>query len=243
MRRWRASRRADNIDTYADRESLARAAGESFVRSARAAVEQRGRFSVALTGGSSPRLLYGLLAEHSYSERIPWDDVHLFWGDDRCVPPGHPRSNYGLAQRLFISRVPIPRQNVHRIRGELSPERAAATYTAELTAFFGSPFPRFDLIHLGLGDDAHIASLFPFDTPRLSERAVPAVPALRLPEGEPRVTLTLPAINAARRIEFLVPRLERKPIARSVMNGPLDPFRLPAQLVRPAGDLVWMVAP
>lgn len=227
---------------YPDSRSLALAAAQSFAGLATRAVAERGRFSVALTGGGSPRELYSLLGDPGIASGIPWDGVHLFWGDDRCVPPAHPRSNFGMAHELFIRRVPIPAGNVHRVPGELPPRRAAREYAAELRAFFGESLPRFDLVHLGLGADGHIASLFPFDLPRLTDRAASVLTSLRLPEGEPRVTLSVPSINSASRIEFLLPSPDRGRSARRAMNGPLDPFRIPAQLVRPrSGELLWRI--
>lgn len=221
-------------------DALVRAAAEGFVERARAAVADRGRFSVALTGGSSPHALYSLLALPEWASRIPWEGVHLFWGDDRCVPPRHPRSNYRLAHDLFIRRVPIPRENVHRIRGELHPQDAAAAYAAELSEFFGDAHPELDLVHLGLGDDGHVASLFPFDLPRLMERERPVLTSLHLPRGEPRVTFSYGVINAARRVEFLLPDERKSAIAERAMYGPVDPFRIPAQGVMPRGELVWL---
>lgn len=228
-------------ERFTDAAALARAAAEGFAERAVEAVRESGRFAVALTGGNSPRVLYSLLARPDVSATIPWEQVHLFWGDDRCVPPAHPRSNFGMADALFISRVPIPSNNVHRIRGEMPPPDAARLYAEELAGFFGDELPRFDLVHLGLGDDAHVASLFPFDSRALTERSAPVLTSLRLPEGEPRVSLSPAAINRARRVEFLLPSPDKAEIARRAMHGPLDPLRLPAQLIDPAdGDLVWM---
>jgi 6-phosphogluconolactonase len=228
------------IEVCRDAGEASRAGAESFARRARAAVERGERFSVALSGGSTPREMYRLLAAPEFRGRIPWEGVHLFWGDERCVPPAHPRSNYGMAEEAFIARVPIPRQNVHRVRGELSPRHAAPLYERELLDFFEGP-PRFDLIHLGLGSDAHTASLFPFD-PLLRERERWVAATLQRPQGEPRVTLTLPTINAAARVEFLVLGAGKAEVVRSVAAGALDPFRLPAQGVRPqSGELIWIL--
>ena len=227
------------IVVHDDALDLARAVAEEFVARSTQAVRERGRFSVALTGGSSPRDAYRLLGEREFADRIPWRDVHLFWGDDRVVPPAHPRSNFGLAQRLFIARVPIPPDNVHRVRGELDAAHAVEQYEAELRHFFVGPV-RFDLIHLGLGDDGHVASLFPFDRERLLERDRPVVASLLRELGEWRVSLSLPVLNAGRRVEFLLPSAAKAPIARVAMRGPIDPVRVPAQGVIPGdGDLLW----
>jgi 6-phosphogluconolactonase len=224
---------------HADRAALGREGAADLARLAAEAVATRGRFAVALTGGSSPGDLYRALAAAPFRDEIPWRDVHLFWGDDRVVPPQHPRSNFRLASRAFIDGVPIPAANVHRIRGELGLRRALEGYRAELHDFFDGR-PRFDLIHLGLGEDGHVASLFPFDHANLLATRPDALPALHRQLGEWRVTLSAPVLNAARRVEFLLPDPARAPIARTAMSGPLDPLRIPAQGVRPeSGDLIW----
>lgn len=220
---------------------LARAAAESFAAAAEAAITGRGRFAVALAGGSTPRPVYELLASEPYRSRIEWRRVHLFWGDERCVPPAHPRSNFRMARRAFISRVPVPPRNVHRIRGELGSKAAAAEYEHELHEFCDGEAPCFDLVHLGLGDDGHTASLFPFDLPVLHERERRVCPVIHLPGGEPRVTLTLPVLNAAACVEFLVAGAAKAPMVRSATEGPLDPFRIPAQLIRPVGEFRWLL--
>lgn len=227
---------------FPDAADLARAAADGFAELAAAAVAERGRFAVALTGGGSPRDFYLHLSLPPWRDRIPWHGVHLFWGDERCVPPRHPRSNYSMARDLFVSRVPIPPGNVHRIKGELRPEVAAAEYAVEIDAFFDGDEPRLDLVHLGLGDDGHVASLFPFDLPRLTERERPVTTSLFGPLGEHRITLSYLVINAARRVEFLLPDRDKAGIAARAMAGPLDPFRVPAQGVRPTGELVWLSA-
>lgn len=227
------------LSIHPDAHAAARAVAESFAARAAAAVQARGRFSVALTGGSGPVQAYGLLGEEPFRSRIPWKGVHLFWGDERCVPPGHARSNFRTANRAFVSRVPIPPGNVHRMPGELRPEDGAARYGDELAAFFGRGMPRFDLVHLGVGPDAHVASLFPFSE-TLRERRRAVTTSLHLALGEPRLTLTFPVLNAAARVEMIVIGRSKADVAWTVLRGPLDPFRFPAQFVRPAdGELVW----
>lgn len=229
------------IEEHADADELAHAAAESLRSIARTAVERRGRCVVCLTGGSSPEGLFRLLADPLFSDEIPWEDVHLFWGDERVVRPGHPRSNFRLADRLFIRPLALAGANIHRIHGELGARRAAERYEAELHRFFGE-LPRFDLIHLGLGEDGHVASLFPFDMTTLHERGRLAIPALHPVLGEWRVTLTYPVLRAARQVEFLVPSAAKARVLRRAMYGPLDPMRIPAQGVRPGhGDLIWRV--
>ena len=226
---------------HADARAASRAAAESFAEVARRAVEARGRFSVALSGGSAPRETYRLLGEEPFRSTVPWVGVHLFWGDERCVPPGHPRSNFAMAREAFIACVPIPPANVHRMRGELSPADGAEQYRAELEAFFGPGVPRFDLVHLGVGPDAHTCSLFPFD-PLLRERERTVGNAILKSLGEPRISLTAPVVNAAARVEVLALGKDKAAVVRKALVGPIDPFRLPIQLIRPIdGEMVWML--
>jgi 6-phosphogluconolactonase len=229
------------VEIHEDERAAARAGAEEFRQLAIDAVASAGRFSTALTGGGSPVEMYGLLATDEFADSIPWQSVHLFWGDDRCVPPAHPRSNFGMANDLFIDSVPIPAENVHRIRGELGSVEGARQYEAELRSFFGSS-PDFDLVHLGVGDDSHVASLFPFQIENLSERERWVVPALERKLGEPRVSLSLRAINSARVVRMLLPDGEQAGLVAKLLEGPLDPFRLPAQLVHPVdGRQLWLL--
>lgn len=229
------------LEIHHDAHSAARAGAESFAAQARAAVEATGWFAVALSGGTAPREMYALLTDEEIEPRIPWEGVHLFWGDERCVPPLHPRSNFAMAWDAFIRHVPIPPENVHRMRGELPAEEGAARYREELEGFFGPGVPRFDVVHLGLGPDGHTCSLFPFDD-LLRERGLTIAPALLRELGEPRVTFTLPVVNAAARVEMFVVGGSKAEVTWQVLRGPLDPFRLPAQLVRPTdGEMVWIL--
>jgi len=196
-------------------------------------------FTIALSGGGTPRGLYEMLAAPPYREQIPWQRMHVFWGDERCVPPDHPGSNYRMAREALLDHVHIPARNVHRIHGELGPEAAAQAYNAKLRAFFGAPWPTFDLVLLGLGNDGHTASLFP-GSDALKETARPAVGVTAHYENRPaqRVTLTLPAINAARQVLFLA--AGKAGIVQAVLNEPDAGY--PAQHVRPTtGELVWLV--
>ncbi|HYR08075.1 MAG TPA: 6-phosphogluconolactonase [Longimicrobium sp.] len=233
--------RGARIHTSPDARAASAALAEGFAVRAMEAVRARGRFSVALTGGSGPVRAYRLLGEEPLRSRVPWEGVHLFWGDERCVPPGHARSNFRMANEAFIARVPIPPGNVHRMRGELSAADGARAYEEELAAFFGPGIPRFDLVHLGVGPDGHVASLFPF-TQALRERERIVTTNLHLPLGEPRITLTLPVLNAAARIELPVMGADKAAIAWAVLRGPIDPLRFPAQFLRPRdGEMVWMM--
>jgi 6-phosphogluconolactonase len=229
------------VTVLPDADTLAREAAQRFAELAREAAAFRGRFSAALSGGSSPGKLYELLAGEPYRTQIPWRQVHLFWGDERCVPPDDPGSNYRLAEGLLISRVPIPAENVYRMRGELEPEAAAPAYDRELQDFFCGPRPRFDLVLLGLGQDGHTASLFP-DSPLLDEAERLVAPAKAVYQDRParRMTLTLPAINAAREVLFLVSGDGKAQIVHAVLEGPAGQF--PAQRIQPtAGRLTWLL--
>ena len=228
-----------------DPEAVAHEAARRFVVLSRHAAGSRGRFSVVLSGGSTPGSLYRLLAEEPFRSQIPWEDVYLFWGDERCVPPGDPGSNYYLAHETLISRVPVPPGNIHRVRGELEPARAVRAYTRELEDFFCVPprglHARFDLVLLGLGQDGHTASLFPA-SPLLAEteRLVAAATAVYQDRPAERVTLTLPAINSARQILFLVTGSAKAGVVQSIVEGTAQ--RLPAQRIRPAaGQLAWLL--
>jgi 6-phosphogluconolactonase len=226
-------------------EALSREAAARFQRLAAESITAAGRFSVALSGGSTPLVLYHLLAEPPFRGAIDWARVHLFWGDERFVPPDHPDSNYRAALEALVRRVPIPTANVHRIPTEATePEAAAAHYEDTLRRFFAAPagdMPRFDLILLGLGPEGHTASLFP-GTPPLDEdsRLVVATHVPNLAAW--RITLTPPVLRGARHVIFLVSGPDKAVVLRDVLEGPHDPHRLPAQLVRPQdGDLTWLV--
>jgi 6-phosphogluconolactonase len=219
-----------------DPTAVAREAADRIVTLARSAIAAHGRFTVALSGGSTPRLLY----ERLITQPIEWQHVHVFWGDERCVPPDHPDSNYGLAQRVLLAHVDIPAQNVHRLPGEIGPVQAAQRYEAELLAVLGTQ-PRFDLILLGLGSDAHTASLFP-NTPALHEqqRWVVAQYVDKLQAN--RLTLTPPIINAAANVIFLIAGADKAAALRSVWHGPHNPDQYPAQSVAPTtGHVTWLV--
>ncbi len=234
------------IFVFDDISSLEEAAAREIVRTARNAVSRRGVCHVALAGGSTPRGVYARLSEEPHRGRIDWSKVHLFWGDERCVPPDDPKSNYRMAHEALLSRTPLHESSVHRIHVELGPERAAAAYEEEIRAVVGGATPRFDLILLGMGADGHTASLFP-NTPAL--RQVRQDPRLVAPTVAPspprrRVTLTLRAINAARKVMFLVAGGEKARTLARVFEegGRTSEGSLPAALVRPPnGRLLWMV--
>lgn len=230
----------------ANAEALYRAAADEFVRQALQASQANGRFCVALAGGSTPKGLYALLAEDaSLRDAVPWEQTHVFWGDERAVPPDHADSNYGMAAAALLSKAPIPPQNVHRIRGEEADlHEAAWVYEQELRSFFALPdgaFPRFDLVLLGLGGDAHTASLFP-GSAALEERNRLAV-ANRVDKlGATRITLTVPVFNNARRVVFLVSGADKASAVKAAIEGPAAPHEVPAQRIQlRAGEIVWLL--
>ena len=236
----------EDVHIAADAAALARAAAEEFARLARAAITARGAFTVALSGGTTPRAVYTLLASDAIlCAAIPWQHVAVFWGDERTVPPDHPESNYRMASETLLMKVPVAEANVHRIPAELSdPAAAASRYEAELRSAFGltgGDLPRFDLVLLGLGADGHTASLFP-GTDALHERQRLVV-ANRVEKLHTwRITLTFPAINSAATVLFLVSGAEKSRPLRDVLEGVRNPERLPAQCIRPTnGRLLWFV--
>lgn len=227
---------ASELEVLSDAERLAHRTVDRVISSASAAIADRGCFTVALAGGSTPEPAYALLAERDRAQKIDWARVEVFWGDERSVPPDHPDSNYRMARHALLDLVPIPEKNVHRIRGEQPPEEAAAAYRLELQEHLGVD-GRFDLILLGMGPDGHTASLFP-GTGALQEQeqSVVAVYVERLDTW--RITLTLPVINAARHVIFLVSGEEKaRALARIHAGEPL-----PAAMVEPVdGKLTWLV--
>lgn len=218
------------VRIFPDIHALSHAAADTFRSLAGMAVSNRGRFAAALSGGSAPKGLYTLLAERPYSDQIEWERVHLFWADERCVPPEHVDSNFKLVHELLLSRVAIPDKNIHRIKGERGAERAAEDYEQYLRAFFGDEdFPALDLVILGVGEDGHTASLFP-GSPQVMEHNRLAAPVFPGNQKKGRVTLTLPVLNHAKQVLFLVSGLSKQKIIRSILQDG-NPDELPAGLV------------
>lgn len=227
-----------------DAAELNRRAAERFVALANEASTISGRFAVALSGGSTPKALYALLALPGFADRTPWSKVHLFWGDERCVPPDHPDSNYRMVRESLLSKISIPSENVHRMAGEKEPKLAAAEYENELKTFFQlseGEAPRFDLILLGLGEDGHTASLFPGsaalnETQRLV--ATTYVPKL----NAHRLTLTLPVLNESAQIYFLVAGKSKATIVKELLGTHPTIAKFPAQRIQPVdGALTWFI--
>lgn len=233
------------IVVLSDLVAVAAVAAERLAEAAQGAIAERGRFTVALSGGSTPRALFELLAEPAWLDRLSWEQFHVYWVDERCVPPSDPQSNYGVAQDLLLSKVPIPAAQVYRMRGEDDPESAARAYEAIVRETLpASPdgWPRLDLILLGIGPDGHTASLFP-GSPYLGEReravVAPYVEKLRMS----RVTLTPPVLNAGRAVIFLAAGADKAGPLKGVLEQPDGPpAELPARVVHPhPGTLTWLV--
>jgi 6-phosphogluconolactonase len=235
------------IEVFPDHERLIHATAEHVIEIVSQGIAENGKVAIALSGGSTPRPLYTLLASEKYSQPIDWPRVHIFWGDERCVAPDNPQSNYQMARETLLDAVPIPVSNVHRIHGEEDPEEAAAAYEKELRTFFGvkatdgSPQLGFDLILLGMGDNGHTASLFP-GSPALREKQRWVMAQYVEVVSMWRITLTPVVINAAKNVIFIVSGAEKAEQLHSVIEGPFQPEVLPAQIIRPAaGRLLWLL--
>lgn len=229
-----------DVKIYPDPDSLARAAADLLVIVAEDALAARGRFTVALSGGSTPKAMYTQLR----GLVVDWARVQIFWGDERCVPPQHPDSSYQMACETLLNHIPIPLENIHRIPGEANPKQAAADYEQELRTTFGNALPRFDLILLGIGDDGHIASIFPGTSSVREEHAWVVVQEHTFPPPPlvTRITFTPPLINAAAHVVFLVAGAGKADRLKQVLRGQYQPDVMPAQIVKPTnGRLVWMV--
>jgi 6-phosphogluconolactonase len=228
-----------------DLNEVSQRAAELFAQLAGEAISSSGRFAVALSGGSTPKALYALLASDSFRTRLPWSKVHLFWGDERCVPPDHHDSNYRMTRESLLDRVPIPQENIHRLPAEQEDhERAAKDYEEALEAFFklgAGRLPCFDLILLGLGEDGHTASLFPGTTALgVTDRLVVANYVEKLRAH--RLTLTVPVINKAANVVFLISGESKASVLREVLEGEYQPHHLPSQLIQPVeGKLLFII--
>ncbi len=204
-------------------------------------VTSHGRFTIALSGGATPRRLYQLLAAQPYAERMAWNQWHVFWGDERCVPPDHDDSNYLMAKVAWLDHVPLPPERVHRMRGEDAPEKAAQEYEATLREVFQTHIPSFDLILLGIGEDGHTASLFA-GTGALEEKRRPVV-ANWVPHLQThRITFTLSLINSAKVVVFLVTEESKVEVVREVLEPATGKHIRPASMVRPVNGIVhWFL--
>ncbi len=230
-----------NIRIAPDVNALARTAAETIQNIAETAIGETGRFSIALSGGSTPKTLFELLAS-AYKDRIDWSKTDIFWSDERCVPPDDVDSNYHMARETLLDRVPLPASNIYRIKGELPPDDGAAHYEEILRAYFYGQLPRFDLILLGMGDDGHTASLFP-GTAVLTEQVRWVVPNhVSTVKQTWRITFTAPVINNAANVMFLVAGAGKAERLKQVLQGEYRPIELPSQLIKPTnGTLIWAV--
>ena len=227
------------LKIFENRQALAHAAAELFAAQAKKAVAVRGRFTVMLAGGETPRLTYETLAKEPYRSSLPWGDIHFFWGDERCVPPDDPRSNALLAQVALLSHVPVRKKQIHPIISNGSPRHAADAYGLELVDFFNGQPPCFDLAFLGLGDDGHTASLLP-GSAALQEKLRWTAVAKRPEENFSRVTLTAAIINQTRLVVFLVAGSSKAQVLHTILEDSSDTSTYPAQLIKPeSGDLRW----
>jgi 6-phosphogluconolactonase len=230
------------LRVFADREQLAKAAAELFVNIATESIGARDMFRVALSGGSTPRRVYELLASDAFRRRVDWAHVDIFWGDERYVPAESQDSNYRMTSKALLRHVPVPAANVHPVPTNISPPHAAAdAYEDDIRRRFGnSPsMPQFDLVYLGLGANGHTASLFPHSQAlRETSRLVVAdfVPEV----GQWRISMSARLLNHGRTVALLIAGEEKAGVLHEVLLGPRNPERLPAQLIAPEGKLLWL---
>jgi len=227
-----------------DPAALARRAAQYFVEMAGESVADRGRARIAISGGSTPKAAFQLLADpdQPWRWRMPWEQLDLYWVDERTVPPDHLESNYRMTREALLDQVPLKPEQIHRMEGELDPEVAADRYESELRNSFrleGAQCPRFDLVALGMGEDGHTASLFP-RTQAIHEISR-LVTANHVPQKDAwRITLTWPVIDHASSVFFLIAGADKAMIIKEVLTGPHDPERLPSQLIWPAGGILTL---
>ncbi|HEX8457939.1 MAG TPA: 6-phosphogluconolactonase [Pyrinomonadaceae bacterium] len=236
-------RATSSLQIFANADEVARAAARRFAELAQGNILGNGRFSVALAGGSTPKRIYELLAAEEFGAQVDWAKVHIFFGDERTVPPDHDESNFRMANEALLSRVALPPENIHRMRGEGDAVANARLYEDELRGYFGddAAWPEFDLVMLGMGDDGHTASLFP-GTHALDVHAAWVTANWVEKFDTYRVTLTAPAINHAREVMFIVVGAGKAERLLEVMHGAHEPQRLPSQLIRPRnGALTWFL--
>jgi 6-phosphogluconolactonase len=234
-----------SVNVHATVAEVVAAAAELFTHTIETAVRTRGVARVAISGGSTPKTVFELLADPSqpFVARVPWAQLQLFWVDERCVPPDHEESNYRMTRAAMLSKVPLPEANIHRMEGELDPEEAASRYESEIRNTFkleGAETPTFDLILLGLGPDGHTASLFPH-TEGLDEMARICIANHVAQKDTWRLTLTWPVITQGREVAFLMEGEAKAGIVRTVFTGAYDPLTYPAQLIRPASGRLTLL--
>jgi 6-phosphogluconolactonase len=230
----------------ADSTSLAARAAQRFVELSEQAVAARGRARIAISGGSTPKAAFALMGDPGQPcrARMPWGKLDLWWVDERCVPPGDPDSNYHMTREALLDHVPLAPSQIHRMEGELEPEKAAARYEAELRSSFrlkGAELPRFDVLQLGMGPDGHTASLFPHTLALHETRRLVTANQVQGVKDTLRITLTQPVINNAAEVFFLIGGTDKAKILKEVMLGPRDEERLPSQLIFPANGILTLL--
>jgi len=230
------------IQLLPDLEAISYKAAEIFLNLSQSSLPSKERLAVALSGGSTPRRFYRLLGSDPYRNQVEWHRIHFFWVDERCVPKEYEESNFKTVYDPLLSRVPVPEENIHRIRGEEGPEEAAREYDDAIKAFFGgTEIPVFDLIILGMGEDGHTASLFP-GSEALREKKRLAVPVYKGGQEIHRVTLTFPVLNNASQVLFLVSGRSKSKVLAEIFEGGDNRNRYPAGLVAPAhGKITWLI--
>ncbi len=229
------------VKIFSDAEGLAQASARLFVEQSQRSIERSGKFRVVLSGGNTPVLTYHLLAAGTFRNQVDWSRVHIFWSDERCVPPADERSNYGMVQRVLLSYVGIPETQIFPIIGAQNPEAAATEYESMLRKYFGNGPAQFDLVYLGLGDDGHTASLFPGSAGLLEKERWVTV-GQRGPEGPARITLTTEILNRTEMAVFLVSGEKKSEILNRVLTAKEPDPSLPAGWIQPlGGELIWFV--
>lgn len=229
------------IQVCNDPESLSEAAARLFVKRSRRAVQVQNQFSVALAGGHTPERTYQILSQPHFHDQVPWTKVHVFWSDERCVPPDDPRSNAHMAHQALLDRVPIPPDQIHPIRCNQNPQQAAEEYESLLRDFFAGRSSCFDLILLGLGENGHTASIFP-GTLAVEEQKRWVTAVFVAEQAMWRITMTPLLINQAAMVAFLVAGTAKARVLQRVLGGPFESYDLPAQLIQPvSGGLDWIV--
>ena len=232
-----------SIAIYPDTETLSQEAARYIVRVAQESITAHKRFTIALSGGSTPKKLYGLLAEEPYRSQINWEQVDIFWSDERCVPPDDAESNFLMAQQVLLSKIPIPANQIHRMPADQADRDASSyAYTLEMQQTIGTDgVPSFDLIQLGMGPEGHTASLFPHQ-PSLHEQQRLVMPVTVPKPPPPRLTFTPRLLNAAAHVLFLVTGAEKQDAVKAVLEGEYQPDEYPAQIVQPTkGEVTWML--
>jgi 6-phosphogluconolactonase len=227
-----------NVEVLADKAAIVQRSLTLVLDRLHQAIAERGRFTIALAGGSTPKPLYEAIAQQD----LPWDQIHVFWGDERYVPPDHPDSNEGMARQTWLNHVPIPAANIHPMpTAPEDPAIAAQHHDAELRDVFQvapGEIPTFDMILLGMGDDAHTASLFPHtEALQVCDRLI----TVGNKAGQPRLTFTIPLINQARCVMFLVAGADKQAALRQVFAPEADPIQYPSRFIQPQGELWWLL--